>query len=331
MAERPVMNQQGWADYLDQFGKRPRVTIEGSDTYHAGLKRRKPLRPEAWPVRKKRTGPFAFTGKDKKWMTLQILENVLAQGHQVPEDVTQAGMIGLGFNCVAEIERLYNVPDIIPHPPADIDAIWIISAPGSVTHEQGVKPGWSSEFPWMDNMEWEVVGNALALAVSVTAKRLEKPVEQVTKKDVQQHGPWLIYNSQPGEVEPIYRILTESPNLQIPLEKVLLYDKFVDNSGRERTLVNTADQAESIRMPEDLQPRRLAICVLAAQWVRLGRILAQVQTLPRQAGVLVVPTFTPARYREVHAIMESQGAVVNWLKGKGALEPIRYHLFSLDN
>ena len=257
---------------------------------------------------------LGFSFQDKEQMPDTIVSNVIKQ-HPTLEEIPYNQMRDLAVECIEEIERLHNVPDIIENPPEDIDVIWVIGAPGLLL-EHGSKPGWSANFPWMDNLEWENFGSAFALATAVTAKRLRKDADQVTREDALRSGPWIIYNDP--AYEPVNTILQESNGIPIPLEKTLIYGEFTDKDGNVQPIKNTADQVDSIRMPEGVNPRKIAICVLSAQWVRLGRLLAKAKTLPGGSGILVVPTPTPVGHEREHAIIECQGVLVNAFKNNNA-------------
>lgn len=280
--------------------------------------RRESLLPDLERLSKPTIEPITFS--DKEGMVRQVIANVKGQGYILEASDEEASWLALA--CINEIEQLHKVPDIVQDPPTDIDVIWIISAPGLLL-EHGSKPGWSAQFTWLDNCEWEVVGAGFALAEAVTAKRLQKPVNQVTKDDFKEHGPWVVYNSNPWENEALKTILKESSSLPIPQEKVYIYQP----NREDPSYLRTVDQARDLRMPLGVQPRILAISILAAQWVRLGRILAATQSLPENAGLLVVPTLSPGGYESEHAIMETQGAVINAYKHHNAgLDPIKYQL-----
>lgn len=281
--------------------------------------RRSPLRPDIDRFGKE--GGMSFLFEDKGGMPTKIVQNVIDQFPVLAESPRE-GMLNLAGKCVDEIERLHNAPDIIRDPPSDIDVIWVIGAPGLLL-EHGSKPGWSSKFPWMDNLEWENFGSAFALATAITAKRLGKGVDQVTRQDVLESGPWIIYNDP--AYEPVKIILQESNGIPIPLEKTLLYGEFTDREGNVRPIKNTVDQVECVRMPEGVNPRKIAICVLAAQWVRLGRLLAKTNNLPKDSEILVVPTPSPLGHEREHAIMECQGAVIYFFKhGIAEKTPLEY-------
>lgn len=138
---------------------------------------------------------------------------------------------------------------------------------------------------------------------------------------MKKYGPWILYNSNSWENEAVEIMLDESPSLPISKNKVSIY---VPNA-KDPNYIRTADQAKDVRMPTNIRPRKIAICVLAAQWVRLGRLLAKTQALPKEAEVLVVPILSPRGYEVKHAIMEARGAVINFFKNHNAeFAPIPY-------
>lgn len=258
----------------------------------------------------------------------QMAKKVVANAQEQHTDLNEietGNLEDLALGCINEIEKLHNAPDILKNPPEDIDVVWIISAPGLLTR-WGSKPGWSSQFPWLNECERKVVGKGLNLVFSVTARRLNKPVEEITKEDVLANGPWVVYNAPDLENADVEKIL-EDPDIKIPRKKVYIFSDFKDDSGQILMIKNTADQVRSIHMPQGVHPRKIAICVLAAQWVRLGRLLAKPQTLPKDTKVIVVPIQSPVGHEAEHAIMESTGAVVNAFKnGNATTEPISYSI-----
>lgn len=263
---------------------------------------------------------FLFVEKPR--IVDQIITSAIEQ-HPELNRVSRTQLGQLAHECVEEIEFLHNSQKIMSDLPLNIDIIWIISAPGLLL-TYGSKPGWSSQFPWLNNCEREVVGTGIDLAISVTAKRLGKTPESVTKEEMVAYSPWIIYNGPPHENADVATLLKQ-PEMKIPQEKVYLFDEVFDNDGTVRKIVNTADQARSIHMPPNVSPRIIAICVLAAQWVRLGRLLAATQTLPQDANILVVPIQSPKGYEFEHAIMECRGALINSFKNMNApTHSIRY-------
>lgn len=272
-------------------------------------------------VQAERLNAVSLAFPDKDEMVRQAMENIRKQGHVL--EASNREVIEFSRACIDEIERLHNVPDIIQNPSASIDVIWIISAPGLLL-EHGSKPGWSAQFPWLDDCEWEVVGAGFALAEAITASRLRKPINQLTKEDAVNEGPWIIYNSNAWENEFVETILNEAPSLSIATEKVSIYQP----RAKDPAYVRTLDQARDIRIPDEVRPGTdIAICVLAAQWVRLGRYLAAAQSLPGNTNVIVIPVSSPKGHEREHAIMETQGALVSVYKNHDAVvNPIGYRI-----
>ena len=179
--------------------------------------RREGLRPDLERFNKV-FEPITFS--DKEEMVRQVITNIKRQGHVLEASDEEAST--LAFSCINEIEQLHNVSDVVKDPPTEVDVIWIISAPGLLL-EHGSKPGWSADIHWMDDCEWEVVGAGFALSEAVTAKRIQKGVDQINKDDIREHGPWIVYNINPWENEAVETILEESHLLPIPREKVYIY------------------------------------------------------------------------------------------------------------
>ncbi len=244
-----------------------------------------------------------FRFADKATLASEVVDSAKEQWENLKSADSDA-ILALAKKCIDEIEHLHNVADIILDPPEDIDAIWSISAPGWLTKEGSV-PGWCANFPQLDGCEKEVMGKTIDLATAVTAKRLHKKPQEVTREDILKHGPWIIYNGPPEESQDLATYLT-MPDVKIAREKVYIFDK--KKNGQD--IFNTIDQADSIDMPPAVTVRKVAISVLAAQWVRLGRLLASTKTLP-DVPVVLVPTSSPKGFEKEHAVMESRGAVIN--------------------
>ena len=269
--------------------------------------------------------PFPFSFQLKEALVNEIVRTALAQGHEklVPyvSDTTQLELFAA--KCLAEIENLYNAPDILKDPPCDIDAVWIISAPGKLLTE-GSKPNWSANYSWLDGCERKVVGKAINLVIETTAKRLGKAAAEVTKEDISAHGPFLIYNGPDYESEDVATLLN-SPDSRIAPEKAHVFTEVQDEDGTVRMIRNTADQAKSIHIPGGMFPRKIAICVLAAQSVRFSRLLAKAQTLSSNTEVVIVPIRSPKGHEGDHAVMEVRGALVNaFVNGNGNQKGVEY-------
>lgn len=261
------------------------------------------------------TGKFKFTKRES--MPLEVVAQAKKQWPNL-QNINNGTLLKMADGCINEIENLHNAIEITENPPEDIDVIWDISAPGWLM-KKGSMPGWSSNYPELDNCEKEVVERTINLTLVITAKRLGKLVHEVTKEDVLNHGPLITYNGPPLESADFTQFL-KRPNSKIPLQKAYIFDKI-----SRRGIVNTFDQAKSIHMPPNVHPRKIAISVLAAQWVRLGRLLAKAKTLRKGIPIILVPTPSPRGFEREHAIMESKGALINTFEHhRSSAKPILY-------
>lgn len=261
--------------------------------------------------------PFRFT--DKKAITEEVINSARKQRDNLNTADNEA-MLAMAKDCIDEIETLHNTADITIDPPEDINIIWSISSPGWLTKEGSI-PGWSANFPQLDGCEKQVIGKTINLAIAITAKRLGRGVDQITKEDILNHGPWIVYNVPPDKSQDLETYL-QSLDIKIPREKVYVFDKKQDGHD----ISSTRDQVESIHMPPGVNPQKIAISVLAAQWVRLGRLLQAAKTLP-QVPIILVPTASPKGFESEHAVMETRGAVTNAFQHHNAnIQPIPYTL-----
>ena len=118
----------------------------------------------------------SFTFSKKPEIIKEIISSTIAQ-HPDLLSIPLENLESFAKNCIDEIERLHNIPDIVNSPPEDIDVVWAISAPGLLL-TKGSKSNWSSNFPWLDNCEREVVGKSIDLIAAVTSKRLNKRISE---------------------------------------------------------------------------------------------------------------------------------------------------------
>jgi len=185
------------------------------------------------------------------------------------------------------------------HP--DTDVVWVLSAPGSYSsdfQEPGgkVRPGDKHKaqyqvFPWVKEMYRHRVHTGVALVHEITAKRIGKPVQEITQEDIRKHGPWFVYNPQPEEEEQIREVLAD-PALKIPPEKVFIFSSVIQADGTEYPIYNTVDQVKGLRFP--LHPRRVAIVSHAPHLVRVFFTLDYFKDrIPKGTTVQAFPIKTP--------------------------------------
>ena len=185
------------------------------------------------------------------------------------------------------------------HP--DTDVVWVLSAPGSYSsdfQEPGgkVRPGDKHKaqyqvFPWVKEMYRHRVHTGVALVHEITAKRIGKPVQEITQEDIRKHGPWFVYNPQPEEEEQIREVLAD-PVHKIPSEKVFIFSSVIQADGTEYPIYNTVDQVKGLRFP--LHPRRVAIVSHAPHLVRVFFTLDYFKDrIPKGTTVQAFPIKTP--------------------------------------
>lgn len=123
-------------------------------------------------------------------------------------------------------------------PTEDMDIVWVLSAPGTAftNSDSGSYAG--------DSSDRRVLEYGLHVVKEITALRLGKPVEEVTKEDVGTSGPILYYNGEDAATEnniyPQNQHLAEwakQPDFPIPESNVVI-DRI--------DVANTPGQIESI-------------------------------------------------------------------------------------
>ena len=116
------------------------------------------------------------------------------------------------------------------------------------------------DLPWSRNLNWARILTGAAFVRQVTAARLNKRTSDITKEDVQKHGPLFIYPSTSLEAEHLEHVLAR-PTTKIPREKVFMYTDVHLPDGTIQPIVNTADQVNSLRFPPDTPPpQRTSSC-----------------------------------------------------------------------
>lgn len=90
---------------------------------------------------------------------------------------------------IEEIRQRVEATETAPVP-YDIDLVWSISGPGSVLEPpaNGLYAGRLTDK--------ERVDHAIAIVITVTAAKLNKDLDEVTREDIEKHGPYLYYNGE---------------------------------------------------------------------------------------------------------------------------------------
>ena len=122
-------------------------------------------------------------------------------------------------------------------PSADIDLIWPFSGPGTF-----LSPLKGHEEPWMAWMDAHRLQRAILLGYEVTALRIGKPVQEVTKADIAEAGPILFYNGIPVEMEAFLAVASLT-NFPIPQGKIVTASDVVrPETGVKVSICNSRDE-----------------------------------------------------------------------------------------
>lgn len=127
--------------------------------------------------------------------------------------------------------------------PADIEAVLVFSGPG--TYYDRLRPGQQEWKRWMDR---DRIRAGVAVVKEITARRLAETLRlrghNISKENVLEYGPYLVYNGNPTENE-VFRKALRSPSCPLPIERVLIIDEVYE--GRNIIPIrHTGDQFKSL-------------------------------------------------------------------------------------
>lgn len=157
-------------------------------------------------------------------------------------------------------------------PTTDIDMVWVLSAPGTAFEESkdGAYSGAS-----FDRMN---IDRGVQIVIEVTALRLNKDVERVTREDVQNSGPVLFYNGEDANTNRVmylqneaFRELVNDPEFPIPPTNII-----IDSIPTISTAPQVKGMAEYLNKMENL-PRKIATVSLFPHGPRVGRYIKHYQ------------------------------------------------------
>lgn len=204
----------------------------------------------------------------------------------------------------------------------DTDVVWVLSAPGSYSSDFQ-EPGWvvrqgdkhKAQYlvsPWVKGMYRHRVRTGIALVHEITAKRIGKPVHEITQEDIRRNGPWFVYNPQPEEVEQIESVIAD-PVHKIPPEKVFIFSSVIQEDGSEYPIYNTIDQIKGLRFP--IHPRRVAVVSHAPHLARVFFALDYFNDrIPKDTTIQAFPIKTPSGGELKYPEMEIRGILGNVYK-----------------
>lgn len=172
----------------------------------------------------------------------------------------------LVHSVVNELRETADKGEFVPT--ADIDMVWVLSAPGTAKEasNDGAYSGVS-----FDRMN---IDKGVEAVMKVTALRLNKPLEEVTRDDVEASGPTLFYNGEDAETENVnylqneaFQELISEPDFPIPESKIV-----IDRIPTISTVPQVKGLAEYLKNSETL-PRKVAAVSLFPHGPRVGRYI----------------------------------------------------------
>lgn len=171
----------------------------------------------------------------------------------------------------------------------DIVAVWVFSGFG--TYLKPILPHrhklWGA---WNDQHN---LSRGILLTLEVTALITKKNFEDVTREDVINCGPKLIYNGEPPQNEDL-RAVSSASGFPIPKENLVIVD-FVQIEGNQKPISNTPDQFRSFPrwVLESTVGGDVALVSGAPHFSRLLRYNALQRPIPERFRVrsFPVPSF----------------------------------------
>lgn len=123
-----------------------------------------------------------------------------------------------------------------PAPTSDIDIVWVV--PGHSTVLTPPPEDGTRNVLYKDRLDdRERVDAAIEIVRAVTALRINKKSEEVTREDIAANGPTLYYNGGETQNRDLKIMIDDDPNFILPKSKVVI-DEIEE--------VNTQGQVESI-------------------------------------------------------------------------------------
>lgn len=249
-------------------------------------------------------------------------EAIITAGKQIPQlqeaDPGQVrAIVKNALGMMAQFETIARSRKIGHHQPVHLetDIVWVLPGPGM--YDKRRDPEIQDRYihlPWTRRLNWTRIITGAALVRQTTAARTGKPVSEITLEDIKEHGPYFVYPSTPLEAKHLEHVL-ERPTTKIPREKVFIYTDVKVPDGTSRDIVNTADQLEGLRFPDNIIPREIMLVTTSTHMVRTLHMLGKFSNLiPDSTNLRAWPTRTPPDGRMVYPVMETRGILAGIYK-----------------
>ncbi|QQS18937.1 hypothetical protein IPL68_02665 [Candidatus Saccharibacteria bacterium] len=203
----------------------------------------------------------------------------------------------LVHNALEEAWTAYLHPT---EPTEDIDLVWALSAPGTVKtpaqFEQEPENPYNGE-----SFNVGIVNHAVSVVLKVTALRTGKTVEEVTKDDIINRGPKLLYNGESLKTKGTrfssqnedFLELCRHVDFPIPFQNII-----IGEIAEAHTPAQVKQLAELLRRDDGVPPpRKVAVVCGIPHMVRTGRYLQHFRTLFSD-GTSFVPSVIPQGSKE---------------------------------
>src|SRR3989344_4586756 len=180
---------------------------------------------------------------------------------------------------VDELRILKGQPPF--EPAADIDMVWVLSAPGTVKEvsDDGIYNGISADL--------KMVRHGIEFVKQITADRLGKATSDVTKADIRNFGPVLFYNGEDKDTENYNYLQNEhleemvgEPDFPIPRSKIII--DHIDTIGTPAQVEGIADYLQKTGFAG-----KIAVVSMVHHSVRVSRYLEKYKDLfPRDVELV---------------------------------------------
>ena len=215
----------------------------------------------------------------------------------------------------AEIAR-FESESAIPNP--DIDLVWSFSGPGTV-----LQPLKDYEEPWMAWMDANRLQRAILLVHEVTALRIGKPVQRVSRSDISATGPILFYNGIPVEMK-AFRTIISLPDFPMPVEKIVTVSEVLRPGESEtKDINNTRDQVLSYPRDRFEKPAPTAVGLVssAAHLPRVLRYINLIRPFEPETQVHCFPIHSDHAWAAIDAVRETERIVAYCQAGHLSAKP----------
>lgn len=231
----------------------------------------------------------------------QILESFRAKNPTL-QTTSERELRSVTDKALTEIDSLETMSRKRPSVPETaeearkIKAIWVLSGPG--TYDREFKDDRYKDKPWaawMDKKRLNYAGMLVReLTEKITGRSFHTPlgkkltmeeVEQI-RTDIENHGPFIIYNGREDENETVESVL-ERDRIIIPKSKVHIIGAGIENS---------VSQVKSFNLPESLQLQAgdvIGVVTHAPHMMRIMHMANKYRPFPTEATIQAFPLHSP--------------------------------------